>query len=385
MSCMTRRFTLDGSDGLERHLARIGEEARRGVQAIVPEARLEGILLGGGYGRGEGGVLNTPQGDQPYNDLEFYICARGARWLNEARFGASLHKLAEELTRQAGVEVEFKIWSVAQLRREPVTMFSYDLVVGHRQFYGPENLLDGCEQHRAADCIPMSEATRLLMNRCSGLLFALEQLQRRPFTRAHADFVRRNLAKAQLSFGDVVLTVFGQYHSSCRERHVRLNKIQPRPDMPWLAEVRQEHAAGVEFKLHPCKSRASAESLLELHGALSTLGLRLWLWLESRRLQRPFTTAREYALSKANKCPEKARWRNLLINFRRLGPSTLLHLQSVRYPRERLFRALVLLLWEPSTLNDPKLLRQVQSALQTMAASFPKLVAAYANLWRHFN
>jgi hypothetical protein len=382
---MAQRFTLDGSPGLEQHLERICEEARCGVQAIVTPARLEGLLLGGGYGRGEGGVLNTPQGDQPYNDLEFYVFIRGARWLSEARYGSALHKLAENLTRQADIDVELKVSSLQWLQREPVTMFTYDLVAGHKQLGGPENLLARCQHHMSANLIPLSEATRLLMNRCSGLLFALEQLQRRPFTRAQADFVMRNLAKAQLGFGDAILAAHGLYHWSCLERHKNLGKMPANHDLQWLPKILEHHSQGVEFKLHPHKSKATPESLLQLHSELSSLGLNLWLWLENRRLGRRFTSAREYALSRVNKCPEKARWRNLLVNFRRLGPSAVLHLRSTRYPRERLFCAMALLLWCPETLGEPKLLRRVQRSVQTLATKYPDLVSAYANLWRHFN
>ena len=68
---MSPRFTLDGSEVLEAHLAATCDKVLSGIRALVPAARLDGILLGGGYGRGEGGVLKTAAGDQPYNDLEF--------------------------------------------------------------------------------------------------------------------------------------------------------------------------------------------------------------------------------------------------------------------------------------------------------------------------
>src|SRR6185503_1273964 len=221
-----RCFTVDGSVALEEHLAQTCQKVLTGIMAAVPVSKLEALMLGGGYGRGEGGVLKTEAGDQPYNDLEFYVCLRGNTWQNERRFGPALHQLAEELSPIAGVEVEFKIVSLAKLSFSPVNMFYYDLVMGHRWLWGGEHLLIGCQHHRAADQIPMAEATRLLMNRCSGLLFAREQLQHEPFTPAHADFVGRNLAKARLAFGDVLLTVRGQYHWSCRERHRRLIQMQ---------------------------------------------------------------------------------------------------------------------------------------------------------------
>lgn len=79
------RFTLNGSDALEQHLARVCKRVLAGIGHIIPEHELEGLALGGGYGRGEGGVLTTTAGDRPYNDLEFYVLVRGLSWLNEDR------------------------------------------------------------------------------------------------------------------------------------------------------------------------------------------------------------------------------------------------------------------------------------------------------------
>src|ERR1041385_8342203 len=125
------RFTRDGSDELERHLERACQKVLASIRRIIPPHRLQGIALGGGYGRGEGGVLKTAVGDQPYNDLEFYVFARGPTWFNERCYASALHRAGEELSRTAGVEVEFKITSLAKLRRSPPSMFYYDLVLGH--------------------------------------------------------------------------------------------------------------------------------------------------------------------------------------------------------------------------------------------------------------
>src|SRR5205807_5132580 len=124
-----KRFTVDGSDELETHLERTCRKTLAGVQHLIPERKLEGLLLAGGYGRGEGGVLKTEAGDEPYNDLEFYVFISGNNWLNERRFGEALHGLARELAPEAGVEVEFKIISLAKLRHSPASMFYYDLVM----------------------------------------------------------------------------------------------------------------------------------------------------------------------------------------------------------------------------------------------------------------
>jgi hypothetical protein len=381
----TTRFTLDGSEQLEAHLARCCDRVLTGVRSVVPMSRLEGVLLGGGYGRGEGGVLRTSSGDNPYNDLEFYILLRGSSWLNERKFRQQLHHLAEQLTPEAGIEVEFKVLSQQKLESSPITMHYYDLIAGHRRLWGEEDLLRRCSQHESATNLPLSEATRLLMNRSSGLLFSNSLLKRELFGPDDADFVGRNQAKAQLAFGDVVLTAFGMYHASCRERNRRLSALSAKEPLPWLETVRKHHAEALDFKLHPRKTDASREELLCKHQELISTALQLWLWLERRRLRQAFSSAVEYAQCPINKCPETTLARNILVNASTFGAPALWQEKAFRYPRERLFNALSLLLWEPSTMREPDLLHDVQSELVTHASGFDQLIAAYTNLWRRFS
>ena len=381
----TPRFTADGGPELEQHLERTCEKIAAGIRGLIPRPKLEAVLLGGGYGRGEGGVLQTPRGERPYNDLEFYVCLRGNRHLNERRFGRALHVLGEILTPQAGVEVEFKITSLAEFADAPISMFSYDLMLGHRWLVGQPDLLTGCPQHREAEDIPLSEATRLLMNRCSGLLFAREKLQKREFTGADADFVRRNIAKAELALGDAVLVAHGCYHWSVRERHRHIERMAREKTHPWIESVRRHHAIGVEFKLHPQRSTASREELLAEHSSVTALAEKIWLWLEARRLKTIISSPRGYAELSLSKCGETSPFRNVLVNLKALGLRPLLEARATRHPRERILSVLPLLLWEPATLTAPELLRFVQRELQTHAMKFPEIMHAYRRLWTRVN
>src|SRR5208283_1906889 len=76
---MKMRFTIDGSWELEDSLEGICGRVRCEVRDQIPRRDLMAIILGGGYGRGEGGVFRSEVGEQPYNDLDFYIFLRGNR------------------------------------------------------------------------------------------------------------------------------------------------------------------------------------------------------------------------------------------------------------------------------------------------------------------
>ncbi len=379
------RFTLDGDKNLENDLNVACARVLSGVRGLIPARKLEAVLLGGGYGRGEGGVLRQEgqPSDRAYNDLEFYVAIRGNRHFNEFLYQQRLHVLGEILTHLVGIEVEFKITSLAELGHRPPSMFFYDLAAGHRLVWSSDapRVAESCAHHLHAETIPRDEATRLLMNRCSGLLFARRHLNRQPFTPASADFVRRNIAKVQLAMGDALLTVHGFYHWSCVERHQRLKRGFPNEPIPGFSEILRHHAAGVAFKLHPESCIHSQHFLVELHAEVSELALRCWLWIESRRLGRPFATAKAYALDRGDLLPGTSMLRNLLLNVRIGGPFACRHLSAWRHPRQKVFRALMLLLWEPEALRDRESKRAVADNLNATPGDFGQALQAYTALW----
>jgi hypothetical protein len=295
-----------------------------------------------------------------------------------------LEELGELLSDEAGLHVEFKVDSLERLRRNPVTMYSYDLISGHRTLLGGEKIFAGCEHHRDAARIPLAEATRLLFNRCTGLLLAKELLKKRELTADEADFVGRNLAKAQLALGDVVLAAEGKYHWNCLERKNALAILNIQDALPWLQEVREHHAAGVDFKLHPRRISKSLAEFQAEHEAISWLAMDVWLWLEDRRLNQSFASARDYAFDKVRKCGGAPVWRNILLNAKTFGTMGLFSPAVGRYPRERLLNALPLLLWE-EPLNDLRVKYFLQKELRTMASDWQGFVAAYKAVWPKFS
>jgi hypothetical protein len=381
---MKTRFTIDGSRQLEERLERVCDQVGSEASARLPRTDLAAIVLGGGYGRGEGGVLRTETGDEPYNDLEFYVFFRGNRLWQEHRHDRKLHDWAGRLSAKAGLQVEFKIDCASRWKRSPVSMFSYDLVSAHRVVLGDESIFQGCDHHLNAAAIPLSEATRLMFNRCSGLLLARELLHQSSLTGEEADFIGRNLAKMQLALGDAALTAFGQYHWSAPERHRRLGVFDAPELRPWLPELKAHHAAGLVFKLHPRRAALAPHEFFLEHRRLSELAMQLWLWLEGRRLKHHFDTVNEYALSPVDKQPGTRGWRNYLLSLRTFGPKAAAKAVSVRYPRERLFNALTLLLWNAEGAGQPRILRRLQQELQTDALDWASLVSVFKRIWPRY-
>lgn len=379
------RYTRDGDAALEHWLDKLCEQSSRGIQEIIPQPKLESLILGGGYGRGEGGVQRKETGDAPYNDLEFFVLIKGnPRW-NERRFGARVHALGHHLTEESGLEVEFKITSLASIRKSETTMFYYDLVCGHQVTMGPANILHSCRHHRQAEAIPLHEATRLLMNRCSGLLFAKEHLKHNPFTEEDSDFVCRNIAKARLAMGDALLAANGRFRWSCLERQRRLHELSIDGLNAELDAITQAHNSGVEFKLHPTQSEASHSDLRILHDETAALAWKVWQWIEQKRLGISFDTPLQYASVATSLCPESNPLKNFLVRVATFGPSVAFNSDRFRYPREGLLRTLPLLLWESENTFNKHLAPAAQRWLRAPIPSRRAALEAYEKLWCRFN
>lgn len=374
------RLTLDGSAELERRLAMLCRQISQSVLERVGRHKLEALVLGGGYGRGQGGVLQTQKEDAPYNDLEFYVFLKGNVVLNTRRYRARLDGLSHALSPAAGLHVEFKIDSIDKLRRAPVSIFSYDLVSGHWIVDGPVHLFRECSHHLDATRIEPSEAARLLLNRCSGLLLARELLNQPRLTAEQSDFIGRNLAKLELALGDALLAADGKYHWDCLERNRRLKELRFSEPTPFLEQVLGHHASGVSFKLHPSRQVKSLPEFQKEHRELTELALQVWLWVENRRLNIHFTSIEQYAFSPLTKCSGTSWFKNVLLSLRTFGPGATLDRYSPRYPRERLMNALPLLLAraEPAA-SDAR--RHLQQQLHTHAEDWPGFVQAYKRVW----
>ena len=91
---------------------RLVEEVISGVGAEIEALQLPmlaGVVLGGGYGRGEGGVVLRP-GTPPAlsNDLDFYVVTKAdATNADIAAIGTALHPISEKWTEKLGVDVDF--------------------------------------------------------------------------------------------------------------------------------------------------------------------------------------------------------------------------------------------------------------------------------------
>jgi len=241
----TFRYTALPSPSLTERLERTLAEIASEIGALhLP--KLAGVVLGGGYGRGEGGVRHTPEGDRLYNDLDFFVFARGASRSEAARIDRELRRLAELREKDSEAALDFgPAKNLSALRRVAATLMFQELRRGWRPVWGdvdPARLIP----ELAPEELPFSEAARLLLNRGMGLIFAGEYLSA---GKNDPDFILRNIHKAALGAGDALLLAAGLYRWRGADRLTAFSEYAAREGMP--EEYATLYAEAFRYKVEP--------------------------------------------------------------------------------------------------------------------------------------
>lgn len=211
------RHVAGESPAMDRLVDEASLEIGRDIEALrVP--RLRGVVLGGGYGRGEGGVRVRGGVESLSNDLDFYVVAEdGSSAAELAGIGEALAPVSKEWTARLGVDVDFcgakTPW---RMHHDQERVMIQELIHGYFDVAGEkgETLFAGIERRRPED-FPWMEAVRLLMNRGVGLMLATESGRT-------DEFKVRNINKCILGAGDARLIARRAYAWRATERAEKL-------------------------------------------------------------------------------------------------------------------------------------------------------------------
>ena len=208
------RLVDDACAGIGREIAALG----------IP--RLAGVVLGGGYGRGEGGAREEGRGSagcRLSNDLDFFaIAEEGTTDADAAQVAAALEPVSRKWTDRLGVDVDFTARTPWRLKHDEARLMVQELVRGYSDVAGRkgEELFAGIARIDAAE-LPWMEAARLMMNRGMGLLLAQERGSGNGEW-GTVEFVNRNINKCILGAGDAWLVSRGLYAWRAEERAAAL-------------------------------------------------------------------------------------------------------------------------------------------------------------------
>jgi hypothetical protein len=326
------RLTVAGSPAFESELQQALLHLAGDVQRVLGH-QLVALLLGGGYGRGEGAVVRHQGRERPYNDLDLTLVVTQRR-LPLAALDAVRHDYQCSL----GIDVDFsRPLTPAEIRAWPATLMWHELYHGHQVLHGATTVLDAAPACVVAHPPPV-EAVRLLLNRGAGLLWAL-RVARAVEPAPDEDFVRRNGYKAALAAGDALMIAHGCHAVRYQGRDQRLAMLAvQQPLISTLAAIHR-YSTALQFKLEPdALARGCDESWLR---ELACEWSEVLLYIERRRHHNSWATLAEYAAWSGVREHEQHRlacWPRNIVHGLQQGRITL------RHARERLYQELPALL-----------------------------------------
>jgi hypothetical protein len=344
------------NDGLHRSLEQIADE----VQSALA-GNLVALILGGGYGRGEGGVIRTGTQEMPYNDLDFVVVVNSKSKLPTEKLRTISNKFGQLLS----IHVDFsRPLTLSEIERWPCTLMWQDLLLGHVVLKGQSDVLEQHAPPGLRQPLPAVEATRLLLNRGAGLLWAL-RVQLGTEQPPDRDFVRRNYYKCALSLGDALLITYRRYTTQYRGRDEILDGlIRDEPQLTPL-DLKELYREALTFKFTPDSVTAPAFNEQELKLLAQKWG-EVFLAIERMRSGIAFKSLKDYVDWKGIREKDQH-------SVSSVGRNVARNLQmkrlSWRYPREGLYRSL------------PGLLGLVREVNQ----DWPKESHDFLEIWKRFN
>ena len=265
----TTRFTLCADPSVEAMLAETMRQVADDISRLPSAPYIRSVLLGGGYGRAEGGVFRTGNGDaRLYNDLDFFVISQDVSSACRKQIDAELKPIRKKWADRVGIDVDFsRARTRKSLRQVSRTLMYQELQAGHRLIFGEPDAFALLPEPDFAS-IPFSEGARLMLNRGAGLLMAWNRLQeKQDLGDDDIDFVIRNIYKTVFGSGDALLIRRKQY---CAGTEARLKRLESLSDLP-------ENLAGfykdaLAFKSLPY--REPRERLLEKWNAARSLWIQ---------------------------------------------------------------------------------------------------------------
>ena len=264
------RYTVRGSAEVEAVIATILNDATAALARTLAPESYRCVVLLGGYGRGEGGVVRIGGVERPHNNLDLLIVTRGGVSPDDLKRRAD-HVLAP-IAQRHGIGIDVGAIGEGHLRRSSCLVMWYDMRGGHQTLLGDDTFVPSLERFTAPRIVAF-DVLNLLVNRGTLLLINDLILERGTISPGEHQLIVKHAMKAIIGYGDAWLFFRGAYHWSYVEKQRRM---RAQADTPQAFRTLYDEA--MEFRFEPSYERHAdldlREYMRELRSALEPVHLQ---------------------------------------------------------------------------------------------------------------
>lgn len=209
------------------------------IGRILNTVTVHSIILGGGFGRGEGSVLIDQGKIQAVNDYDLFVIISDD---DQTDFRSTERKIAGELGIRLLDLIPIKYSTLPNL---PSTQFYYDLKYGGRHLWG-ENLIDLIPQYKEGYVDPESGRTLILNRLICAIEAYSEKFEHQRMTTEEKFFLVNQTGKIVSACVEALLIKRSKYHHSYKKRRDIF-----KTEFPQEKDLQKLNERATEFKLQP--------------------------------------------------------------------------------------------------------------------------------------
>lgn len=281
------RFTVRGSETLEVKIEEMVNEIRDRVRRTVDPAHCRALLMIGGYGRGEGGVVVRDGIEMPHNNFDFILFTQDLPLHIIEQKKQEIDREMVDFSGKNHVDIDISILDIHALTKCDGRIMWFDMRYGHKLIFGDDSFVVNNNKFSLAG-IPPWDARNLLVNRGT-LMIINELLLEQDSDARNRNTIIKHSVKAIIGYGDALLYFLGNYHWSYVEKQQLMRRQEGIDD-----GFRDLYDRAMEFRFQPDYQHFLKSDLRSWMDELRTSFNRIHLKCESLRLNHPTITWEEY-------------------------------------------------------------------------------------------
>jgi len=239
------KFTVRGSEDVEKRITEIVKEVVLIIESQIHPNRFTSLIMLGGYGRGEGGVVIIDGKEYPHNNLDFLLITKNLNNKKRNEFKKKIYAKLLPLNRRIKTQIDLGFITESSLKHTANRIIWYDMRFGHKTIMGDENFVPSLKRFRL-QTIPKWDARNLLVNRGTLMIINELLLKKKNLDNDVRNLIIKHINKAIIGYGDALLFFLDDYNWSYVEKKKRM---QNRNDVS--EDFKKIYDKAMEFRFKP--------------------------------------------------------------------------------------------------------------------------------------
>jgi hypothetical protein len=283
------KFTVRGTEKVEELITSMVLKVANTVEKKLEGNEYEALILIGGYGRGEGGVVVVDGEERPHNNFDFVLIVKNLDGSAIDDLKKKMMQALEPVIKEIQFGVDLSVINAGKLRHASCRVIWYDMRFGHKTILGNASFIPSIQHFTIAN-IPDWDARNLLVNRGTLMIINDLLLEKSELSQDYKKLIVKHVVKAIIGYGDTLLYFLDDYNWSYVEKQKRMQK---RSDVvPAFKAIYDE---AMNFRFQPDYDNFLKKDLLKWMEELRIHFEKIFLICESKRLKKTNLNWENYA------------------------------------------------------------------------------------------